>query len=81
MADTTVKIDSATRDRFAAMAAAHGKSVRAYLAELAIEQENQLALGRATAAFRDAVGQPGIAEAFDREFGGLPTSASVHRAA
>ncbi|MFJ6754476.1 MULTISPECIES: antitoxin MazE7 [unclassified Streptomyces] len=81
MADTTVKIDSATRDRFAAVAAAHGKSVRAYLAELAIEQENQLALGRATVAFRDAVGQPGIAEAFDREFGGPPPSASAHRAA
>ncbi|MER6316140.1 antitoxin MazE7 [Streptomyces sp. NPDC001581] len=81
MADTTVKIDSVTRDRFAAVAAAHGMSVRAYLAELAIEQENQLALGRATAAFREAVGRPGIAEAFDREFGGLPPSASGHRAA
>ncbi|MFD9728759.1 antitoxin MazE7 [Streptomyces sp. NPDC059072] len=74
MADTTVKIDTETRDRFAAVAAAHGKSVRAYLADLAVEQENQLALGRATAAFREAVGRPGIAEQFDREFGGLPSS-------
>ncbi|MFE9635801.1 antitoxin MazE7 [Streptomyces sp. NPDC006463] len=46
MADTTVKIDSQSRHRFAAVAAAQGKSVRAYLAELAIEEENQLALGR-----------------------------------
>ncbi|WP_328929713.1 antitoxin MazE7 [Streptomyces sp. NBC_00190] len=81
MADTTVKIDSETRDRFAAVARARGKSVRAYLAELAVEEENQLALGRATAAFREVVAQPGIAEAFDREFGGLPTSASTNRAA
>ncbi|MEU6313094.1 antitoxin MazE7 [Streptomyces sp. NPDC047014] len=81
MADTTVKVDSETRDRFATVAAAQGKSVRAYLAELAIEEENQLALGRATAAFRDAVAQPGIAEAFDREFGGLPAAPGAHRAA
>ncbi|MFD4245347.1 antitoxin MazE7 [Streptomyces sp. NPDC058525] len=81
MADTTVKIDSETRDRFATLAAARGKSVRAYLAELAIEEENQLALGRATAAFREAVSRPGIAEAFDAEFGGLPASAKTHRAA
>ncbi len=81
MADTTVKIDSETRDRFATLAAARGKSVRAYLAELAIEEENQLALGRATAAFREAVSRPGIAEAFDAEFGGLPSSTKSHRAA
>ncbi|MFE9636106.1 antitoxin MazE7 [Streptomyces sp. NPDC006463] len=81
MADTTVKIDCETRDRLAAVAAAHGKSLRAYLAELAIEQENQLALGMATAAFREAVGQPGIAEAFDREFGGPPSATGANRAA
>ncbi|MFI1176843.1 antitoxin MazE7 [Streptomyces melanogenes] len=81
MADTTVKVDSETRDRFAAVAAARGLSVRAYLAELAIEEENQLALGRATAAFREAVGRPGIAEAFDREFGGPPATARANRAA
>ncbi|MBM9624609.1 antitoxin MazE7 [Streptomyces zhihengii] len=81
MADTTVKIDSETRDRLAILAAAHGKSVRAYLADLAIEEENQLALGRATAAFREAVARPGIAEAFDAEYGGLPPSATGNRAA
>ncbi|OEJ35074.1 antitoxin MazE7 [Streptomyces subrutilus] len=81
MADTTVKIDSETRDRFATLAAARGKSMRAYLAELAIEEENQLALGRATAAFREAVGRPGIADAFDAEFGGPPPSTKTHRAA
>ncbi|MET9465484.1 antitoxin MazE7 [Streptomyces sp. NPDC006544] len=81
MADTTVKIDAETRDRFAAVAAAHGKSVRAYLAELAIEEENQLALGGATVAFREAVSRPGIAEAFDAEFGGLPSSPNTRRAA
>ncbi|MFJ6722414.1 antitoxin MazE7 [Streptomyces sp. NPDC091259] len=81
MTDTTVKIDSETRDRLATLAAAHGKSVRAYLAELAIEEENQLALGRATAAFREAVSRPGIADAFDTEYGGLPSSANTRRAA
>ncbi|WP_327411780.1 antitoxin MazE7 [Streptomyces sp. NBC_01233] len=63
-----MKIDFETRDRLAALAAAHGKSMPAYLAELAIEGENQLALGRATAAFREAVGRPGVAAAFDAEF-------------
>ncbi|MEV7275098.1 antitoxin MazE7 [Streptomyces bacillaris] len=72
MADTTVKIDTETRDRFAAIAAARGQSVRGYLAALAIEEENQLALGHATGFFRSAVSRTGIAEAFDRDFGGLP---------
>ncbi|MEU2026837.1 antitoxin MazE7 [Streptomyces sp. NPDC016469] len=79
MADTTVKIDTATRDRFAAIAAARGQSVRGYLAGLAIEEENQLKLGHATAAFRVAVARPGIADAFDRDFGGIPQR--THRAA
>ncbi|MFJ3906419.1 antitoxin MazE7 [Streptomyces sp. NPDC090025] len=74
--DTTMKVDSETRDRFAAVAAAHGKSVRAYLADLAVEEENQLALGTATAVFREVVGGPGVAEAFDAAFGGLPPSPS-----
>ncbi|MET7816094.1 antitoxin MazE7 [Streptomyces sp. NPDC005395] len=82
MADTTVKIDIQTRDRLAAIATARGTSVRALLSELAVQEENQLKLGEATAAFREAVAQPGIAEAFDRDFGGLPESAdSMHRAA
>ena len=76
MADTTVKIDTETRDRFATLAAARGMSVRAYLAELAITEENQAKLGRATEAFRTAVQRPGFAEAFDRDFGGLPAPVS-----
>ncbi|TQE33180.1 antitoxin MazE7 [Streptomyces ipomoeae] len=72
MADTTVKIDTETRDRFAAIAVARGMSVRALLAELAIEQENQLNLSTATDIFREVTRKPGIAEAFDRDFGGLP---------
>jgi predicted transcriptional regulator len=82
MADTTVKIDTETRDRLATIATARGTSVRALLAELAVQEENQLKLGKATAAFREAVAQHGIAEAFDRDFGGLPQgSDSRHRAA
>ncbi|WP_351233836.1 antitoxin MazE7 [Streptomyces sp. NPDC002133] len=82
MADTTVKIDSETRDRFAAIAASRGQSVRAYLAELAIEQENQIKLGMATAAFHDAITRPGFLESFDRDFGGLPAATrSGNRAA
>ena len=68
MADTTVKVDSQTRDRFAAVAAARGQSVRAYLAELAIEEENQIALSKATATFREIIARPGLAEAFDDAF-------------
>ncbi|MFI8221334.1 hypothetical protein [Streptomyces sp. NPDC085932] len=44
MADTTVKIDTETRDRLAAIAAARGTSVRALLADLAVQEENQLRL-------------------------------------
>ncbi|MGW1963594.1 antitoxin MazE7 [Streptomyces sp. NPDC001935] len=68
MADTTVKVDSETRDRFAAVAAARGQSVRAYLADLAKVEENQIALSRATAEFRDIIARPGLAEAFDDAF-------------
>ncbi|MFJ9239833.1 antitoxin MazE7 [Streptomyces anulatus] len=81
MADTTVKMDAETRDRFAAIAAARGQSVRSYLSELAIEEENQISLGRATAAFREAINRPGLLEAFDRDFGGLPETQHSSRAA
>jgi predicted transcriptional regulator len=82
MADTTVKIDTETRDRLANIAAARGTSVRALLADLAVQEENQLRLADATAAFREVVARPGIAEAFDRDFAGLPESVdSAHRAA
>lgn len=70
MADTTVKVDSETRDRFAAVAAARGQSVRAYLAELAIQEENQIKLSKATAVFREIIAKPGLAEAFDDAFPG-----------
>ncbi|MCW8101756.1 antitoxin MazE7 [Streptomyces tauricus] len=77
-----MKIDTETRDRLNAIAAARKTSVRALLAELAVEQENQLKLGVATDAFGEAVSRPGMAEAFDRDFGGLPQSArTTHRAA
>ncbi|MER6406222.1 antitoxin MazE7 [Streptomyces viridosporus] len=82
MADTTVKIDTETRDRLAAIAAARGTSVRALVAELAVQEENQMKLGQATAAFRQAISRPGIAEAFDRDFGDTPRGADrMHRAA
>jgi hypothetical protein len=82
MADTTVKIDTETRDRLATIAPARGTSVRALVAELAVQEENQLKLGQATAAFREAVSQPGIAEAFDRDFGGISQGTDhMHRAA
>jgi hypothetical protein len=77
-----VKIDIETRDQPAAIAAARGTNVRALVAELAVQEENQLKLGQATAAFREAVSQPGIAEAFDRDFGGIPQAVGrMHRAA
>ncbi len=70
MGDTTVKIDERTRDRFQALAAGAGMSMRAYLAELAVEKENQAKLGAATDYFRAAIARPGFAEAFERDFGG-----------
>lgn len=82
MTDTTVKIDTETRDRFAALAAARNMSVRAYLAQLAVEEENQQGLRQATDAFREAIARPGFAEAFDRDFGPVPsTVASADRRA
>jgi hypothetical protein len=56
MADTTVKIDIETRDRLATIAAARGTSVRALLAEIAVQEENQLKLREAaTAAFHAVI--------------------------
>lgn len=74
MEDTSVKIDTATRDRFKALAAERGLTMRDYLAELAEKEEHAKLLDSATAAFRRAITEPGIAEAFDRDFGGLPHS-------
>ncbi|KAF3469417.1 antitoxin MazE7 [Streptomyces sp. Tu 3180] len=79
MADMTAKIDTETRARLAAIAAARGTSVRALLADPAVQEENQLRLADATAAFRAAIARPGTAEAFDREFGGLPSGVDSAR--
>ena len=83
MADTTtVRIDEATRDRLKALAAARDLSVGAYLAELAMQEENQQRLAQATASFDAALERPGFADAFDARFGGLPTrDQSTQRAA
>ncbi|MEU9858784.1 antitoxin MazE7 [Streptomyces sp. NPDC047974] len=68
MADTTVKVSAETRDRLAAVAEARGMSLRAFLADLAVQEENHLRLTRATAEFREVTRRPGIAEAFDDAF-------------
>ncbi|MER8034864.1 antitoxin MazE7 [Streptomyces hydrogenans] len=68
MADTTMKVSAETKDRLAAVAAAHGMSLRAFLASLADQEENHLRLTRATAEFREVTRRPGVAEAFDAAF-------------
>jgi hypothetical protein len=78
MADTSVRIDTSTRDRLKALAKARGMSLAAYLDELSKQEEHQAHLGRATAAFDAAIDRPGFVEAFDEAFGG---SHSTHRAA
>ncbi|MGW1736172.1 antitoxin MazE7 [Streptomyces sp. NPDC001999] len=72
MADTTVRINTDTRDRLAALAKARGMSLAGYLEELSQQEEQQALLGRATAAFNEALERPGVLEAFDEAFGGLP---------
>jgi len=79
MEDTTLKIDVVTRDRLKALAAARGLSMRDYVAGLVEEAEHAQLLDTATAIFRRVINEPGIAEAFDRDFGGLPQS--TYRAA
>ncbi|MER5430158.1 antitoxin MazE7 [Streptomyces sp. NPDC002588] len=75
MAETTVKVDTNTRDTLQGLAAAEGLSVKAYLAKVAGEKEQERALQTATAAFRRAISEPGVMDAFDAEFGGLPSIA------
>lgn len=58
-----------------------GLSVKAYLAKLAGEKEQERALQTATAAFRRAISEPGVMDAFDAEFGGLPSVAHNNRRA
>ncbi|WP_369243799.1 antitoxin MazE7 [Streptomyces sp. R41] len=72
MADTSVKIDDTTRDRLKALADGAGMSMKDYLAKLASEKEHERQLETATAAFRRAISEPGVMDAFDAEFGGLP---------
>jgi hypothetical protein len=72
MADTSVRIDTTTRDRLKALAASRGMSLAAYLDDLSRQAEHQAQLGRATAAFDAALERPGLVEAFDEAFGGLP---------
>ncbi|MGW0844188.1 antitoxin MazE7 [Streptomyces sp. NPDC002787] len=74
MADTSVRIDTTTRDRLKALAQARGLSLAAYLDELSKDAENQALLGHATAAFDAALERPGLKDAFDEAFGGLPQS-------
>jgi hypothetical protein len=45
--------------------------VKAYLAKVAGEKEQE----RATAAFCRVISEPGVMDAFDAEFGGLPSVA------
>ncbi|MEF9915652.1 antitoxin MazE7 [Streptomyces sp. P5-A9] len=70
MADTSIRIDTSTRDRLKQLAAKRGKSLAAYLDDLSKQEENQLRLGQATAAFEEAIERPGFADAFDMAFGG-----------
>ena len=59
MAETTVKVDTSTRDTLQGLAAAEGLSVKAYLAKVAGEKEQERALRTATAAFRRVISEPG----------------------
>ncbi|WP_145883846.1 antitoxin MazE7 [Streptomyces sp. BK340] len=77
MADTSVRINTTTRDRLMALAKARGLSLAAYLDDLSRQEEHQALLGRATAAFDAALERPGFAEAFDEAFGGMPDSPSA----
>jgi hypothetical protein len=72
MADTTVKIDDTTRDILRELADAQGLTIKEYLSRLAVQQQQERALETATAAFRRVISEPGIMEAFDAEYGGLP---------
>ncbi|WP_089101753.1 antitoxin MazE7 [Streptomyces hyaluromycini] len=79
MADTTVKIDDTTRDILRELADAQGLTIKDYLARLADEKQQERALATATAVFRRVINEPGIMEAFDAEFGGLPPVAHSTR--
>jgi hypothetical protein len=73
MDDTSVKIDRETADRLRALAG--DQPLKHYLADLAKKEELERALDTATASFRRVIGEPGILDRFDADFGGLPTPA------
>ncbi|MGW7463849.1 antitoxin MazE7 [Streptomyces xantholiticus] len=81
MADTSVRINTETRDRFAALAKARGMSLAAYLDELSQQEEHQVMLRHATASFNASIERPGFLEAFDEAYGGLPEAPAHSRAA
>lgn len=81
MADTSVRINTDTRDRLAVLAKARGMSLAAYLDDLARQEEHQVLLGRATSSFEAALDRPGFQTAFDEAFGGLPEAAHGNRPA
>jgi len=80
MADTSVRIDTDTRDRLKSLAQARGMSSAAYLDDLCRQAEHEALLGQATAAFDAALDRQGFVDAFDKAFGGLPeASGGSHR--
>jgi hypothetical protein len=76
MSDTSLKIDAKTRERLGALAKSRGVSLRELVAGLAQQAEQEQALETATAYFRRAISEPGLAERFDQDFGGRPSTAS-----
>lgn len=80
MADTSLKIDRETRERLGALAKARGVSLRDLVADLAAEAEQAQALDTATAQFRRAIAEPGLAERFDEDFGPVPPRAASRAA-
>ncbi|MFJ1742598.1 antitoxin MazE7 [Streptomyces microflavus] len=75
--DTSVRVDTAIRDRLKALADDSNMSVKDLVAELTVREENARRLATATAAFRRLISEPGVAAAFDSEFGGLPEAPSA----
>ncbi|WP_405577100.1 antitoxin MazE7 [Streptomyces sp. NBC_01190] len=69
MKHTTLKIDAATRGRLKSPAQARGLSVHAYLASLVDAAEHAELLDTAATTFRCTISEPGVAQAFDRDFG------------
>lgn len=73
MAD--IEIDDTTRDTLQHLADEVGLSVPDYLAQVAEEKQHERALEAGAAAFRRVIGEPGLLDRFDGDFGGLPPAA------